>query len=241
MTGSVNLYRNEVRYIGQFTQRSTGGVDRVRAIRCGGFTRLFTNYSYERVRVTEINTLYTDPLVLPRNPFLRDSLLLGANGQRTISKVDAEHRAQHGRSADLPEPGRPLHGLARSGRSWRQHRASTSRRSKASGTGGRTRACRSACARQAEYIHAYRLVDCRSSRSCSSAASIPCAASTSGASARSDPVTGLVLGGNKSLLFNIEQNFNIMSQFRIILFYDAGQVRDVGAAVRVEGNDDANG
>jgi hypothetical protein len=37
-----------------------------------------------------------------------------------------------------------------------------------------------------------------------------------------------VLGGNKSLLFNIEQNFNIMSQFRIILFYDAGQVRDAG-------------
>jgi outer membrane protein assembly factor BamA len=43
-----------------------------------------------------------------------------------------------------------------------------------------------------------------------------------------DPVTGLVLGGNKSLLFNIEQNFNIASQFRIILFYDAGQVRDEG-------------
>jgi len=43
-----------------------------------------------------------------------------------------------------------------------------------------------------------------------------------------DPLTGVVLGGNKSLLFNIEQNFNILSQFRIILFYDAGQVRDVG-------------
>src|SRR4029453_15647322 len=43
-----------------------------------------------------------------------------------------------------------------------------------------------------------------------------------------DPITGLVLGGNKDLLFNIEQNFNIMSQLRVILFYDAGQVRDVG-------------
>ena len=56
-----------------------------------------------------------------------------------------------------------------------------------------------------------------------------------------DPGTGLVLGGNKSLLFNIEQNFNIMSQFRIILFYDAGQVRARGTAVRVEGNADASG
>jgi outer membrane protein assembly factor BamA len=43
-----------------------------------------------------------------------------------------------------------------------------------------------------------------------------------------DETTGLVLGGNKSLLFNVEQNFNIMSQFRIILFYDVGQVRAEG-------------
>src|SRR5207249_9664951 len=43
-----------------------------------------------------------------------------------------------------------------------------------------------------------------------------------------DPTTGLVLGGNKSLLFNIEQNINIAGPVRLILFYDAGQVRDVG-------------
>jgi outer membrane protein insertion porin family len=40
-----------------------------------------------------------------------------------------------------------------------------------------------------------------------------------------DPTTGLVLGGNKSLLFNIEQNFTIAGQVRFILFYDAGQVQ----------------
>jgi outer membrane protein insertion porin family len=40
-----------------------------------------------------------------------------------------------------------------------------------------------------------------------------------------DPLTGLVLGGNKSLLFNVEQNFNIASQVRFVLFYDAGQVQ----------------
>jgi outer membrane protein insertion porin family len=40
-----------------------------------------------------------------------------------------------------------------------------------------------------------------------------------------DPLTGLVLGGNKSLLLNVEQNFNIASQVRFILFYDAGQVQ----------------
>ncbi len=33
-----------------------------------GFTRMFTNYSYEKVRVTEVNTAFTDPLVLQRYP-----------------------------------------------------------------------------------------------------------------------------------------------------------------------------
>jgi len=44
----------------------------------------------------------------------------------------------------------------------------------------------------------------------------------------SDPITGLVLGGDKSLLFNIEQSFVIAGPVRAILFYDAGQVRGPG-------------
>ena len=40
----------------------------------------------------------------------------------------------------------------------------------------------------------------------------------------SDPTTGLVLGGNKSLLFNAEYMFSIASQVRLIAFYDAAQV-----------------
>ena len=87
VTGGLNLFRNEVRYINQFTQQSLGG-----ALTFGfpigrGFTRMFTNYRYERVRVTEINDVYNDPLLLLRNPFLRDSLLIGAGGERIISRV----------------------------------------------------------------------------------------------------------------------------------------------------------
>jgi outer membrane protein assembly factor BamA len=44
----------------------------------------------------------------------------------------------------------------------------------------------------------------------------------------SDPVTGLVLGGDKSLLFNVEQAIVIAGPVRAILFYDAGQVRAQG-------------
>ena len=44
----------------------------------------------------------------------------------------------------------------------------------------------------------------------------------------SDLTTGLVLGGNKSVLFNVEQIITIAGPVRLILFYDAGQVRDTG-------------
>jgi len=41
-----------------------------------------------------------------------------------------------------------------------------------------------------------------------------------------DSQTGLVLGGNKSFLFNAEYMVSIVSQVRLIFFYDAGQVAD---------------
>ena len=40
--------------------------------------------------------------------------------------------------------------------------------------------------------------------------------------------TGLVLGGNKTLLFNAEYLINIAGPVRLVLFYDTGQVRDIG-------------
>src|SRR5262249_60891621 len=87
ITGGFNVFRTDIRYIGQFTQRSAGAVATLGFPLGRGFTRMFTNYSYERVRVTEISDVYTDPLVLARNPYLRDSLLIGAGGERIISKV----------------------------------------------------------------------------------------------------------------------------------------------------------
>jgi outer membrane protein assembly factor BamA len=180
------------------------------------------------VRVTEINTLYTDPLVLARKPFLRDSLLIGANGQRIISKVTPSvvhntvdqpifpnQGVRYTASVDLAGLGgntsfyKPsLEGIWY----WRQN-ARMSLGMRALG----------------EYIHSY-----------SGSQDLPIFQklflggeySVRGYDIRSigpqDATTGLVLGGNKSLLFNVEQNFNIVSQFRLILFFDAGQVRDVG-------------
>jgi outer membrane protein insertion porin family len=227
MTGSINLFRNDIRYIGQFTQRSAGGVVGF-GYPLGGFTRLFTNYSYERTRVTEINQLYTDPLVLARNPFLQDSLLIGAHGERIISKFTPSvvHNT-------VDQPIFPNQGV--------RYTAAVD----LAGLGGNTKFYKPTLEgiwywRQAprlslglralgEYIHSF-----------GNSNSLPIFQkiflggeySVRGYDIRSigphDTNTGLVLGGNKDLLFNVEQNFNIMSQLRVILFYDAGQVRDVG-------------
>src|SRR4029453_19167778 len=86
ITGGFNLFKADVRYIGQFTQKSAGAVATM-GFPLSGFSRMFMNYSYERVRVTEINEIYRTPEVLQRNPFLRDSLLIGQDGERIISKV----------------------------------------------------------------------------------------------------------------------------------------------------------
>ncbi len=43
-----------------------------------------------------------------------------------------------------------------------------------------------------------------------------------------DLSSGIVLGGNKSLLFNAEYLIQVAGPVRLVLFYDAGQVRDIG-------------
>src|SRR5206468_10719087 len=86
ITGGFNVFRQDVRYIGQFTQKTAGTVLTM-GFPLSGFSRMFANYSYQRVRVTEINELYSRTDVLQRNPFLRDSLLIGQDGERVISKV----------------------------------------------------------------------------------------------------------------------------------------------------------
>jgi outer membrane protein insertion porin family len=40
--------------------------------------------------------------------------------------------------------------------------------------------------------------------------------------------SGIVLGGNKSVLFNAEYILQVAGPVRLVMFYDAGQVRDIG-------------
>ncbi len=228
ITGGVNLFRSEVRYIGQFTQRSVGSTLTMGFPLGNGFTRMFTNYSYERVQVTEVSQLYQDPVVLARNPFLRDAILTGAGGERIISKVVPSIVHNTVDQPIFPTTGRrftasfDLAGLGGNTAFykpsvegvyfWRQNNRLTF------GVRG-----------QAEYIRKF-----AGSRDLPIFQKLFLGGeySVRGFDIRtigpSDPVTGLVLGGNKSLLFNVEQAISIAGPVRLILFYDAGQVRDDG-------------
>ncbi|MBI3261739.1 MAG: BamA/TamA family outer membrane protein [Acidobacteria bacterium] len=255
ITGGIDIFKRDIRYIGQFTQKSTGG-NLVFGFPVADFSRMFMNYSYERVRVSEINELFCDPLVLARNPFLRDSLLLGGSsceaatrptteidpltgipitvntvssqGTRIISKIvpsfvhntiDQPIFPTTGRrytlSLDLAGPGGNTYFIKpRAEGVWIfQH----------------TRRTSLALRTELEYI-----------RPLGSTVELPIFEkifqggeySVRGYDIRSigprDPATGLVLGGDKSLLFNAEYLITVAGPVRLVLFYDAGQVRDKG-------------
>jgi outer membrane protein insertion porin family len=227
ITAGAQLFRSEVRYVSQYTQQSTGTTLTFGFPLGTGFWRAFASYSYQHVRVTDINTAYTDPIVLARNPYLADSLLVDQGGVRVISKVTPSVIYNSVDQPIFPTTGRKL-----------------TLSMDVAGLGGNTSYLKPTVDGvvflkensrmtlglhgQLEYIrplgdtilpifeklflggeYSVRGFDLR----------------TIGPM---DPQTGLVLGGNKSLLFNVEQIFSIAGPVRLILFYDAGQVRDVG-------------
>jgi outer membrane protein insertion porin family len=225
ITGGANIYKADVRYVGQFTQKSVGSVITM-GFPLSGFSRMFVNYSYERVRVTEIADVYQSPEVLARNPFLRDSLLLGVGGERVISKVVPSYVYNTVDQPIFPTSGK---------------RFTTS--IDLAGLGGNTNFYKPmiegvwfikqaprltlGMRAQMEYIHQFT----------SASKDLPIFQklflggeySVRGFDIRTigpqDPVTGLVLGGNKSLLFNIEEQITIAGPVRLIFFYDAGEVQ----------------
>jgi outer membrane protein insertion porin family len=227
ITGGANLFKQDIRYVGQFTQKTAGGVLTFGFPLGNGFTRMFTNYSYERVRVTEISAAYEDPVLLQQNPFLRDSLLIGQSGERIVSKVTPTLQYNSVDQPIFPTSGKRLV-IA----------------SDFAGLGGNTKYTKPTVEGvvffkqnnrmslgirgQVEYIR--NLTD--SPLPIFEKLFLGGEYSVRGYDLRtigpSDLKTGLVLGGNKSLLFNVEQYINIAGPVRLILFYDAGQVRDVG-------------
>ena len=86
ITAGVDLFIREIRYINQFTQASTGG-NIVYGFQVSPFSRMFVNYSLRERQGQGPEPAVQGPRVLAGNPFLADSLLIGAGQHRTISKI----------------------------------------------------------------------------------------------------------------------------------------------------------
>jgi outer membrane protein insertion porin family len=229
MTVGVDLFIREIRWIGQFTQASAGG-NVVYGFRTGNFSRMFVNYSLEQARVKDLDPSYQQALINSArlNPFLADSLMLGQGGRRTISKIGPSWVYNTVDQPIFPSSGTrytlslDLAGLG-GNTNFVNPRAEgiwyipLNRRTS---LGFRV---------AGEYISAY-----------GSTVALPIFEklylggeySIRGFDIRTvgprDPTTGIVLGGNKSLLFNAEYLINIAGPVRLVLFADAGQIRDHG-------------
>jgi outer membrane protein insertion porin family len=228
ITGGVDIYKRTLRYIDQFTQEAAGG-NVTGGFPLAGFSRMFVQYSYENVKVSELNPLYysdTSDLV-NLNPYLRDSLLLAQGGHRTISKVTPSFVHNTVDNPIFPNSGKRI-----------------SSSIDFAGLGGNTNFIKP----RFEYAHFQPLnrrmsIGFRASvdyiRPYGSTTILPITETLylggeytiRGFDIRSigpRTETGLVLGGNKTLLFNAEYLINIAGPVRLVLFADTGQVRNIG-------------
>lgn len=228
ITGGVDVYKRTLRYIDQFTQESTGG-NVTAGFPLAGFSRMFMVYSYEAVTVSDLNPLYYSDELVRRNPYLADSLLIGEGGRRTISKVTPSFVHNTVDNPIFPNSGTRLTGSV-----------------DFAGLGGNTNFIKP----RTEYARFQPLnrrlsIGFRSQfewiRPYGGTTTLPITETLylggeytiRGFDIRSigprDPSNpSLVLGGNKSMLFNGEFLINIAGPVRLVLFYDTGQVREVG-------------
>jgi outer membrane protein insertion porin family len=254
ITGGINLHSRELQYIGYYTQKSSGG-SLIFGVPMSVFTRAFLNYSYESVSIGDFNEALIDPSclasaqgcailespsqlsstltetqlqVLQNNPFVADSLLLGGSGKRTISKITptlVHNTVDH---PIFPTIGKKLTAavdLAVLGGNTQYYKPRVEgiwffRHTSRTSVGLRG---------QLEFISPL-----------GNTTSLPVFErlflggeySIRGFDIRSigPTVEGsqVVLGGNKSLLFNAEYLVTIAGPVRLVMFYDAGQVRDFG-------------
>jgi outer membrane protein insertion porin family len=252
ITGGVDVYRRSLQYINQFTQESTGG-NLLFGFPVADFSRMFLTYSYESTSVSDFNEAFFDPScyfresgcrdinlndptqltpdaleLLRRNPFLQDSLLIGQGGRRTISKIVPSFVFNTVDNPIFPTTGRRL-----------------SMSMDFAGIGGNTNFLKPTVEAIGFFRHTTRTsVGFRGQfqyiRPYGGTTTLPIFErlflggeySIRGFDIRSigprDANTGLVLGGNKSLLVNAEYLITIAGPVRLVLFADAGQVRNIG-------------
>jgi outer membrane protein insertion porin family len=227
ITGGVDVYRRTLRYIDQFTQQATGG-NITSGFPLAGFSRMFLTYSFEATTVSDLNPIYFSPELLARNPYLSDSLLIGEGGQRTVSKITPSFLHNTVDNPIFPNTGTRLTGSF-----------------DFAGLGGNTNFVKPHFEFAQFHKHLARTsfgyrAKIDYIKPIGDTVILPITEtlfeggeySVRGFDIRSigprDPITKLVLGGNKSIVLNAEYLINIMGPVRLVLFYDAAQVRARG-------------
>ena len=253
ITGGFDIYNRSLQYIGYYTQKSRG-LNLVFGFPVADFTRMFTNYSFEKVRMTDINEALFDTScilrptgcstissvndlsqltptqveVLRRNPFVYDSLLIGQGGERSVSKITPSIVHNTVDNPIFPNIGKRLTAsidLAMFGGNTQFYKPRAEaifffRHLPRTSVGFRAQAEYITPVGRTEFLPVFERLFLGGEYS------------VRGFDIRSIgpsvPGSFVVLGGNKSLLFNAEYLISIMSQVRIVAFFDAGQVRDFG-------------
>jgi outer membrane protein insertion porin family len=237
ITAGIDVFNTEIQYIGQFTQASAG-MNTVWGFPAGAFSRLFVSYSYQRVQVKDLNPFYFQAANqgISSNPFLADSLLLNQGGQRRISKIGPSFLLNTIDNPIFPTTGRKLSiGMELAGLGGNSKFYST----KSEGIIYKAINRRTSIGLRAafEFISPYGTItdpvtgeERRPELPIFEKLFLGGEYSIRGFDIRSvgprDLNTGIVIGGNKSLLFNAEYLINIAGPVRLVLFADAGQVRD---------------
>jgi outer membrane protein insertion porin family len=229
ITAGVDLFSRQYIFPLQYTQDTTG-TNTVFGFPLGsGYTRMFLGYSYQRIHVYDINPLYLDPAVIAQSPYLRESLLLDYGGRRTVSKVSPSVMFNTVNAPIFPSSGT-------------KYTASLD----IAGVGGNTQYLQTrlegiwyksltprmsfGLRAESQYIRPY-----------GATTALPIFEkfflggeySVRGFDIRSigprDTVNqSIVTGGNKTMLFNAEYYINPGGPVRILGFFDAGQVKDIG-------------
>ena len=229
ITAGISLFSRSFIYPSQYTIDSTGGTV-TSGFLLTGFTRFYLAYSYEvdTVPQNQINPIYLTRSALATEPFLADELLIDVGGKRTIGKISPSVIFDTVNSPIYPDQGV-------------RYTAAFD----FAGVGGDTQFVETrlestwyhrllprtsmAIHLQGQYIRPY-----------ASTTTLPIfdklflggEYSVRGFDLNTigprDPATGAEIGGNKTLLFNGEYVVNVGGPVRLALFFDAGEVRDVG-------------
>jgi outer membrane protein insertion porin family len=227
ITLGMDIHSRQYVYPLQFTQEARGG-NIVVGLPLADYTRLFLGYSYEQVRVFDVNEAYTTPQATEANPFLIDTLLINEGGSRNVSKVSPRVVFNTVNQPIFPTAGtRYTASVDLAGLGGNTHYVQT----RFEGVWYRPFTVRTGIGVRAEavYIRPYRTTILPIFEKIFLGGEYSIRGFDSRTISPRDPLTGTLTGGNKSVVLNAEYYVNLIGgKLRLVAFYDVGQVQDIG-------------